>query len=94
MLKPPLLIIHEFANCASFFPLNEHHSTQNNKGPWQIFKMNNLIVRAILFQIIVLIRCFIIESPMMTSYQTNAQVHWPFHFWELHGGKSIYEKIP
>ena len=75
-------------------PPNEHHSTQNLKGPWQIFKMNNLIVSAIPFRIIVLIRRFI-ESPMMTSYQKkNAQVLWLFYFWELHGGKGIYVEIP
>ena len=31
---------------------------------------------------------------MMTSYDTNAQVHWTFGLWEKHGGKCVYVRIP
>ena len=31
---------------------------------------------------------------MMTSYDTNVQVHWIFDPWEKHGGKCVYIRIP
>ena len=31
---------------------------------------------------------------MMTSYDTNAQVHRTFGLWKKHGGKCVYIGIP
>ena len=31
---------------------------------------------------------------MMTSYDTNVQVHQTFDLWEKHGGKCVYVGIP
>ena len=30
---------------------------------------------------------------MVTSYDTNAQVHWTVDLWENHCGKCVYERI-
>ena len=37
---------------------------------------------------------FFNESPMITSYDTNAQVHRTFDLWKKHDGKCDYVRIP